>query len=210
MMTYYCVITEMPFQESDVGLSDVYRKAVPGSDVYRVLRDFMLTRGLTYAGLSAPSERPTSYVDKTLPRFQDRFPEGYVRDLDTLLGQGGLVPEVLILNLRPTKATTVKVTEEATYNRVLLSMFVQSVQQLNRTSRILYKMVKLPPRFGVGTFVSSDTTQCCFKNLVAKLKINTLGEIDIKFYVRDHVTHKGLVDLSSISKWFNCETVSGL
>lgn len=209
-MTYYCVITEMPFQESDAGLSDIYRTAVQGSDMHSVLCEFMLTRGLKYVGLSAPSARPKSFLKKPQPRFHERFPKEYVRDVDTLLGQGGTVPKVLVINYRPKKAWAVKVTDEQTYNQVILSMFVQSVQQLNRTSRLLYSMVDLAPMYGMGTFVSSETTQCCFKNLVAKLKTNVRGEFEIKFYVRDHVSHSGLVDLSSVSKWFNCETAASL
>lgn len=204
MMTYYCVITEMPLQESDTGLTDIYRKVVPGSDIHRVLCKFMLTRKLKYVGLSAPSARPTSFMNNQQPKFHDRFPQEYVRDVDTLLGQGGGVPKVLVINHHTKKARTVKVNDRKTYDQVILSMFVQSVQQLNRTSRLLYRMVNLPPKFGIGTFVSSETTHCCFKNLVAKLKINTRSEFEIKFYVRDHVNHSGQVDLSSVSKWFNC------
>jgi hypothetical protein len=206
MATYYCVITQMPFQESDAGLSDIYRRAVPGSDIHRVLCKFMLTRGLKYVGLTAPSARPSSYVDKAVPNFHEHFPEDYSRDLDTLLGHGGSVPTVLIINQRSKEATAVKVTDRDTYNRVLLSMFVQSVQQLNRTSRMLFRMVGLPPKFGMGTFVSSETTQCCFKNLVAKLKTTPRGEFEINFFVKDHIHHSSLLDLSSIAKWFNSES----
>lgn len=208
MTIYYCVITQMPFQRTDDGLTDIYRKAVTGSDIHRVLCGYMQKRGIKYVGLSTPKVRPTSFIVQKMPRFYNRFPEEYVREVDTLLGQGGNVPEALVINHETNKARTVKVSSLKMYNSVLLSLFVQSVQQVNQTSRILYRMVGLVPEHGLGKFISSETTQCCFQNLVAKLNSTNRGEFEIKFFVRDHIRHNSPFDHSSVSKWFNCDVAT--
>ena len=61
--------------------------------------------------------------------------------------------------------------------------------------------------------LNSELLSCkalIFGLLVAKLKTNVRGEFEIRFYVRDHVNHSSFVDLSSVSKWFNCETANVL
>ena len=192
----------LPFKKDSDGLTDLYRRIIPGSDLHNVICQYMLTRGLTYVALSVPSSRPTFFNTSNTPKFSDRFPKEYVDDLDSLLAQDN---RVLSINRKTKEAEMIKVYSEKTYNEALLSMFVQSVQQINPTSQLLYLMVGLKPRFGRGRFVSSETNQCCFKNLVLKLKVTSRGSFDIRVFVREHVNHTDLLVLSSLSKWMNCE-----
>lgn len=196
------MLTPLPFKNDPSGLTDIFRRIAPGSDLHNVLCKYMLTHGVEYVALSVPSVRPWKYIDKPMPRFSQRFPEDYVDNLDSLLAQGD--PRVLIINHKSRSARVVKVDSLKAYNSTLLSMFVQSLQQINRKSRILYHMVGVTPPYGIGKFVLAETYQCCFRNLVCKLKV-TRGEFEVRLYVRGHVHHTSLLDLSSVSKWLNCE-----
>lgn len=195
----------MPYKDNDDGLTDIYRKITPGSELHNVLCKYMLTNRVNYVALMVPSSRPTSFINRHMSRFSDRFPKEYVDDLDVLLAQGRSCPRVLVINHKNQEARMIEITSEETYYSVLFSMFVQSVQQINPTSRMLYLMIGMQPKFGLGKFVDSETNQCCFRYLVFKKKV-IRGDVVIKVYVRDHVHHKSLLDLSSVSKWFNCET----
>lgn len=199
--TYYSVVIPLPYKQNSDDLTDLYRQIVRGSDLHNALCEYMLTHKLTYVALSVPTSRPTFFNTGITPRFCDKFPKEYVDDLDTLLAQSN---RVLTINRGMKKAKMVEVYSEKTYNEALLSMFIQSVQQINPTSRLLYSMVGLEPKFGLGKFVSSETNQCCFKYLVFKLKV-TRGSFVIRVYVRSHVNHTSLLVLSAVSKWFNCE-----
>ena len=194
----------MPFKQDSQGLTDLYRRVTPGSDLHNTICEYMLNHGLKYVALSVPTTRPTFYKTGNIHNFGDRFPKDYVDDLDSLLAQGN---QVLSINRKKKEAKRIQVLSQEKYNQVLLSIFVQSVQQINPTSRILYRMNGLKPRFGLGKFASSDTNQCCFKNLVLRLKV-TCGMLEIRMYVSEHINHNSLLVLSAVSKWFNCEPAS--
>ena len=198
------MLTPLLYKDTHDGLTDIYRKVAPGTHLHSVLCEYMLTRGLEFVALTVPTVRPSEFVVKNLSRFSQKFPQEYTDNLDALLAQGGDDPRVLVINCQSKSAQLVKVDSLQKYNETLLSLFVQSLQQINKTSRVLYRMVGQVPKHGLGKFVSSETNQCCFKNLVCKLKANR-GGFEIKLYVRGHLNHNSLLDLSTVSKWFNCE-----
>ena len=195
----------MKDQEDNTGLTDISRRIIPGSSLHKALCKYMTSTGSRYVGLSVPSTYPRNY-SREKGKFWKKFPTDYVDEVESLLAQGS--PRyVLNINRIKDTAQLVQVESEETYNRVLLSLFVQSVQQINPTSRLLYSMVNVKPLHGLGVFISCETNQCCFRYLVAKVHRPSYSEsdIDIRLYVRDHVHHNSLLDLSVISKWMNCE-----
>lgn len=192
----------MPYKKDTDGLTDLYQEITPASCLHNVICTYMKTHRLTYIALSVPSSRP-AFFNAAKAKFCDKFPKEYVNELDSLFSQSA---KVLIINRKKRDAKIVEVNSEKTYNEALLSIFVQSVQQINPTSRLLYAMVGLKPRFGLGKFVASETNQCCFKNLVIKLKCS--GELRV--YVRDHINHKTLLVLNAVSKWLDCKPITAI
>lgn len=189
-------------------MTDINRKIRRGSALYKALRNYMVSNDVTCVGLSVPSTHPSTYVKGVAEKFWMRFPEAYVDEVDSLLAQGRSRC-ALNINVKLGTADVIRVKSENVYNSVLLSLFVQSVQQLNPTSRVLYSMVNVKPMHGVGVFVSCETNQCCFRYLAAKLHPSTTtddsGQSDVRLYVREHVKHDSLLDLRVITKWMNCE-----
>lgn len=187
-------------------MTDISRRIKPGCALHKALKRYMKVTGSSCVGLSVPTTYPGTYVKGECATFWRRFPIEYVDELEALLAQGSLRCVLTINNKRET-ADVLQVATIDDFNRTLLSLFVQSVQQINPTSRVLYSMVNLKPIHGLGVFVSCETNQCCFKYLAAKIHATT-DDSDgshIRLYVRDHVHHNSLLDLSVVNKWMSCE-----
>ena len=205
------MLTPLLDQVSDEGLTSINRRVTPGTELHSILTDYMTSAGATYVALAVPQTSPETYSKHKTDFFSEKFPDEYVREVEGLLAQDPASGAVLILNLLRETAEVFRVKTLKDYHRVLLSLFVQSVQQINPTSRILFEMKDLAPSFGVGKFVSCETNQCCFRYLTAKLCCKggrtgaQTGGQEVRLYVRDHVHHNSLLDLSVISKWMSAE-----
>ena len=191
--------------EHSANHTDLSRRIKLGSCLYRTLLDYMTSMNTEYVGLSVPVSDPEWYQPKCA-KFVDRFPKEYVDEVEALLAQGGCV---LTLNKRKSDDVSLfRVTSEKDFTRVLLSLFVQSVQQRNRHAGMLYAMVNISPSLKNSkrcVFVS-ETNQCCFRHLTAKIVYkNRAIPPDIRLYVRSHIQHDTLLDLGVITKWFDCE-----
>ena len=142
MDIYYCVLTLMDDAEHSANHTDLSRRIKLGSCLYRTLLDYMTSMNTEYVGLSVPVSDPEWYQPKCA-KFVDRFPKEYVDEVEALLAQGGCV---LTLNKRKSDDVSLfRVTSEKDFTRVLLSLFVQSVQQRNRHAGMLYAMVNISP-----------------------------------------------------------------
>ena len=209
MNCYFCVLVPYPQRDNnDEGLSNIYKTIPVGkNNLYKVLVDYMIENNTRYIGLYVPRARPEYFKkDLSLP-FHKRFPESYVHDFESLIAQSD--PNISILCVYPYKSMCeikkLKNNKDS-YESALLSFFIQSVHQINPTSRILYEMQGFPPKYGCGKFITSDTNQCCFKKLVAKMVSRPspdyiANNVELILMVEDHVKHTEMLNVATLNKW---------
>lgn len=201
---YYSMLIPLPEDGNEGGMTDISRRLIKESALHKTLSSYMASKGLRYVQLTHPRSRPSTYDTKRGIPFLQRFPAEYVEEFEGMLAQSG---DVIVINPVKHTAEVVHVLSDTVYNSALLSLFVQSIQQVNPTSRMLYSMVGRPPAHGVGRFVSSETSQCCFKYIIvgAQKGYRGVDEFDLRLYVANHINHTCILDLESVAYWFSSE-----
>lgn len=206
---YYCVPHPLHLLRSDEELSRTNLRIKKHSQLYNALLDHMLQENVRYLALSVPDCVPHYFRKlRKEEKFWKKIPPDYVENVEALLaqGQGAGFTKILVVNSRNSTAEMIDAFDK--YESVLLSLFVQSVQQRNPTSRLLYEMVGEDPVHGVGTFAECETFNCCFRSLVVKMtEVKKSGkklDVQLTLHTRRHLCHSKHPQIDVITKWFNC------
>ena len=177
------------------------------SNVYKPLVDYMVKNNSRYVALNSPQTRPEFFKkDLSIP-FHKKFPDRYVHEFESLLAQSDPKGSILCVSPFKNKCEIIKIkSSKENYDSGLLSFFIQSIQQINPTSNLLYEMLEVHPKHRSGTFVTSDTNHCCFKKLIVKMARRpttdySSNNIELILMVQDHVNHSGLLNMSALNKW---------
>ncbi|GFR78645.1 hypothetical protein ElyMa_002267800 [Elysia marginata] len=180
-------------------LLDLRLAVDPSSGVFKALVDLMNRRECCTLWLTKPKTRPT-YVDsreflENDKLFHECVPDEFRDEVEQLSGK---FSDVVVF--KPGGYAYVKSLKHHP-ETVLYSFFVQSVQHLNKMSRILYALAGKRAPLGVGLFQSSELKQCCIDHLVFHLQ-KGVGGLELRVYIGGHSDHLALPFLKTLRRWF--------
>ena len=209
---YYTVPIPIPekYYESKGSLTDLLCKIDPDTEFYKELLEFIIKYSTGQILLTTPKTRPSYYNNNKSLSLLEKIPPDYLKELEGLLSVSNTV---FILNPkeRTTKSVCLKPnspTVQTKLESIIMSFFVQSIQHINRNSRVLYAMADIPAEHGIGTFEGSPLNQCCVRHLVVKCqkKYSDGKQHDLRLFLAEHADHTSLLDMEAVNFWFMTKT----
>ncbi len=182
-------------------LLDLRRTVTPTCGAYKAILEVMERRGCSTLWLTKPKTRPAYVAAQEFLCGEKPFhlcvPSDFREEVERMANaaQG----DVLVLKPETAYVKSMKTDKEG----ILYSFFVQSVQHLNKSSRVLFALAGRRPQHGLGVFQSSKLRQCCLDHLFFHLqKKPGGGDLEVKVYIGGHSGHLALPLLQTLKRWF--------
>ena len=179
---------------------------IPKNSLHEALVPYMLYNNTRYVALLAPRAIPEFFNKELNIPFNKRFPDIYVHEFESLIAQSDIQKNIIHINPRDGRCKIEYISRDKDkYESALLSFFIQSVQEINPQSKILYDMAGISPKRRSKNITSSGTNHCCFKKIVVKMVSapvdDTSNCIKLVLMIQDHVNHKKDLNVSALNKW---------
>lgn len=131
---------------------DLRRSVDPTSDFYEIILKLMERRQCSALWLTKPKTRPSfveaqSFFDGR-KKFCECVPAEFREEVESLMSHAGKKIDVAVI--KPTTSYFKMMRDNK--DSVICSFFVQAVQHLNKSSRILYALAGKDAKKGVGVF----------------------------------------------------------
>jgi len=186
----------------DEDLLDLRRAVTPTCEAYEAIVKLMERRGCSTLWLTKPKTRPTYVAAQEFlageKPFHSCVPPNFREEVERLSNASR--GDVLVL--KPDGAAYVKSMKKGEEG-ILYSFFVQSVQHLNKSSRVLFALAGRRSQRGLGVFQSSELKQCCVDHLFFHLqKKPGGGDLELKVFIGGHSEHLALPSLQTLKRWF--------
>ena len=185
----------------DEDLLDLRRAVTPTCEAYEAIVKLMERRRCSTLWLTKPKTRPAyvaaqEFLDDGKP-FHLCVPPDFREEVERMANAAR--GDVLVLKPDAAYVKPMKKDKEG----ILYSFFVQSVQHLNKSSRVLFALAGRRSQRSLGLFQSSELRGCCLDHLFFHLqKKPGGGDLELKVFIGGHSGHLALPPLQTLRRWF--------